>query len=73
MFTAIFRFESDLEKHISSTRIPSGVFLLPYYTGIIFLLVCRRLSAVARSPPLKIRTSHREKKKKFRTGARLLI
>ena len=41
-----------------------------YFNGFTFLLVCRRLSAVARSPPLKIRTSREEKT--FRTGARLL-
>ena len=45
---AIFRFESDLEIRISSTSVPSGVFLLPYFAGITFLLECRRLSAVAR-------------------------
>ena len=55
----IFRFESDLE--VSNTIIHSGVFLLPHFTGITFLLVCLRLSAVASSPPLKIRTSREEK------------
>ena len=70
---AIFRFESDLEIRISSASIPSGVFLLPYFTVITFLLVCRRLPAVARSPPLKIRTSCKQKNEISYWSYRLLI